>query len=321
MKNIQIILCTPDMFRPTARSCINSIKQTDLSKAELIIADNAYDNHFSHPKLMASFFSYVENRQIIFVDDDVQIHDYDWIDRLISTSNQTKSTIVGCIHTYESGEINHHGILVYRDGTTELMREPIDCNLHNPYVPAVSSAVMLIKDINNLGFDTTYKKYQHDTDICLSAWQKNKKVSLCSELKVVHKLSDYTSTFYNFKSIYAYDSQLMANKWIKFCENGLYDLSELKCYQKLSEGPNWEEKYNKASILSETDPQKAAVLFNQIINECPQSWRRAGAHYHLFGINNNEFHLSECIKLNPYHKKASDLISAEKVEINDASDD
>ncbi len=301
MKDIQIVLCTPDMHRPTARKCIERLKATDLSRAELNIIDNAYDKSFSHPAVMESFLRNAEDTPIIFLDDDVFIEDRDWIYTLWEEAAKHDAAIAGCIHTFESGEINHQGVLVYDDASTELLREPLATK---PFVPAVSSAVMLVKEPKRLSFNTALKKYQHDIDICLLAWQQGMQVICCSDLQVVHIQAEYMSTRADFRPVFAQDSQTFQEKWREFTGKDLYGIPELLPFGDFSKGKNWERFYNEASLKSTDKPELAIPMFQEVSKDCPHSWRRANAYYHLYRLEGRASHLENCLQLNPDHMKA-----------------
>ncbi len=315
MKKILIILCTPDMHRPVARTCTEHIKSTDLSQAELVVVDNAYDNDFRHPATMNRFLKCAESQAVIFVDDDVFINDYNWISKLLATALKSQAAITGCVHRFRSGEVNHTGVLVHKDASTELMRRAIPGSKEFAYVPALSSAVMLITAPDRLIFDGNFQKYQHDIDICLNAWQQGEKVVCTPDLEVVHIQGEFMSTKTNSRDLFAQDDGYFRKKWQEYTRNGLYGIPELEGYAPLAETVNWEKRYNDATLLAQTEPRSAIAMFREIISDCPYDWRKGSAYYHLYHLEQKPSHLEQCVALYPDHVKAqAELNQAEKAE-------
>lgn len=309
MKDIVILLCTPDMYRPVAGRCIEFLKKTNLARAELIIADNAYDRHFKHAGVMGSFIEYAGHRPIIFIDDDVLIKDYEWISKLLKIADQTDSPLVGCLHEYESGEINHSGIVVHMDGTPELIRMEPD-EVQYSFRPAVSSALILLNDPVAVQFDLAYKKYQHDVDICLQIWSRGGKVVCSHDLRVIHHLTEYTSTLPQAKRLFEDDTNCFSKKWSDFVKSELYKKEDLSYLKDMAKGRNWTIYYNEGSRVEENDPGVAGAIFKNIIEECPFHWLKAGASFHLYGLDNNIAHLKNCLRFNPKHKKAGEILES-----------
>jgi hypothetical protein len=309
MKEIIIALCTPDMHRPMAFKAVEFLKSTDLRRAELMILDNVYNKRFHHPAIMDEMLSYAAGRPVVFMDDDVWVNDSDWLERLWNTHKQTQAAIVGCIHAFPNGEMNHQGILVYQDGSTELLRQAMVDSGKRAYCPAVSSALVLVQSNCGLRFDRQFEKYQHDIDICISAWKSGLKTACSLDLKIIHTQAEYMSQVSGFRQILGSDIERFQLKWKAFASSGLYSIPELAIYDSLSKSHNWEFFYNQASRFSSDDPQRSAALFRQLVEDCPHSWYRASAYYHLFLLENKSEYLQYCLQQNPYHQKAAILLA------------
>ncbi len=305
MNDKLIALCTPDAYRPSAKALIAGIKATNLANTDLIILDNGYDTDFQHAETMNAVLDYADDQWVFFIDDDVLIDTPDWLNTLVSTAQEMDAAVVGCTHTYRSGEINHSGALIHDDGSTELLREPFGMPR---YVPAVSSAVVGVRPGTKLRFDTRYAKYQHDLDLCVSAWQQGLKVAVTPQLSVVHDMAGYYSTLSAPALAYQADSQLFRDKWASFCRDGLYRVTELEPFRSQACGPNWEVRYNQASACKRDDPTQAAHGFQAVAENCPYQHLVAGAHFHLFELTQDIDHLRSCVAINPLHGKAQSML-------------
>ena len=288
MKKKLVVLCTPNIYHLNTIHALDWLKKTNLGSTELAIVDNCQDPEFRHARTMQDYLHYATGAAVIFLDDDVLIDDPEWIQKLFDCSENTGAAIVGCTHTYPSGEVNHEGILVYKDGSTELLREKVESASSCHLVPAVSSAVMLVTDTRALCFDTAFAKYQQDVDICLSAWEKGLTVACTSDLKAIHKLGGYMSGQDGFRDLFMVDSERLQQKWSNFTSKDLYQKQQLLQFTKLAEQYNWEWFYNEASRLMQSEPEKAISKFHKIVTDCPFQWRRAGAYYHLYRLGENQ---------------------------------
>lgn len=306
MNDTLLVLCSPDFYSPSTRKAVVSLKNTQLEGVELIVVDNCHDGDFCHPVVMQSYLEYADAKSVVFMDDDVAVYDPQWLAKFNDCAKKTGAAIVGCTHTYVSGEVNHEGILMYADGSTELLREKVSQSV---WVPAVSSAFVFIPDASAVRFDREFKKYHHDVDICISAWRSGGKVALTSNLSVVHKLGGVMAKRPDFTRVYADDSERISQKWREFASRCLYEINELKDYAAFSNCFNWERYYNEASGLKACDPKRAVEMFCRIASDCPFNWRKAGAWFHLYLLESNKSHLENCLKLNPHHLKAKELLA------------
>lgn len=305
MNKYIIAVCTPDSFRPSAKALVSDLKKSNLAHTDLIVLDNGYENNFRHAETMNAVLDYAQDQWVIFIDDDVRLAQTDWIEQLVLSAQAMDAAIIGCVHTYASGEINHAGAIAHMDGSTELLRSaPVD----NCYSVAVSSAIVGIRPDVTMRFDTQFEKYQHDLDLCLSAWQLDLKVAVTPRVTVVHEMAGYYSTLASPALAYERDSQVFKKKWGDFIQSELYRIPEISELAELARSPNWEVRYNAASALRAADPGSASVAFKDLVATCPHIHLKAGAHYHLFHLEEQKQHLIECLKLNPHHAKARELL-------------
>jgi GT2 family glycosyltransferase len=309
MNNFLIAICTPDSFRPSAKALITDLKKTNLASADLLILDNCYEPGFIHAEAMNAVLDYAQDQWVFFLDDDVRIRQPDWIETLVSAGDSKDAEVIGCVHTHPSGEVNHAGVIVHSDGSTELLRVVPDTP---NYAAAVSSAVVAVRPGTELRFDTQFAKYQHDLDLCLDAWKRGLKVALIPTLSVVHEMAGYHSTLEPPAVAYQRDAAKFQAKWADFSRERLYQISELAGLAELAQSPNWEAAYNQASALRATDPAAAAVAFRKLISVCPVDHLLAGAHFHLFHLEGGKEHLVMCLELNPSHGKARELLNQPK---------
>ncbi len=305
MNKYLVALCTPDAFRPSAKAAIAALKKTNLSSTDLIVLDNGYEQGFRHAEAMNAVLDYARDQWVFFLDDDVLIAQRDWLQQLVSDAETADATLIGCIHTFASGEVNHSGAIAHDDGSTELRRSPLEALT---YMPALSSAALGITPGNDLRFDTCFEKYQHDLDLCLETWRRGYKVAISPRVTVVHTMADYFSTLSPPAVAYQHDAALFREKWQAYCADGLYRIPQLKKFATVAAEPNWESRYNQASALRSTDPASASNKFRVFIDHCPHAHLLAGAHFHLFGLHGQVEHLHECLALNPLHQKARQLL-------------
>ncbi len=301
MNRYLIALFTPDAYRPSAKATISALKQTNLAETDLVILDNGYENNFCHAEAMNAVLDYARDQWVFFVDDDVLIAQPDWLQHLAADAQQSNAAIVGCVHTFATGEVNHAGAIVHIDGSTELRRSPPEKVV---FAPAVSSALIGIVPGSKLRFDTRYAKYQHDLDLCLQAWHSGFMVAITPGVTVVHQMAGYYATLGQPATAYQHDAAAFREKWQEFCADGLYNIPQLTEFRHLAAQPNWELRYNAASALQGSDRAASKRGFLEILAECPHHHLRAGAHYHLYEIGGDPEHLRQTLALNPLHVKA-----------------
>ncbi|MBF0566004.1 MAG: hypothetical protein HQK89_12250 [Nitrospirae bacterium] len=308
-----IVMCSPNVNLLTARRAVNSIKSTDLSRAELYVIDNNYDDSFSHPVVMNDCLRLAASlgKNAIFLDDDVEIYDYGWIARLYEASDKLGADIVGCTHVFEDGEINHQGYCVDEWGVSE----PITDFMHKPetiaggavYVPTLCSAVMLVKNCGDYVFDTSFRKYQQDLDICIQAWSRGKKVACVLSLEAIHHQGYTAASNPGFSSIYYEDCARLAVKWGDYLKE-FQRIADLEQYASFNSKMGWSQFYNKATRMKYIDQNRALPMFRQIAAHCFNRRLRAGSYFHLYQIEKERSHLENCLRANPCHKMAAEYL-------------
>jgi hypothetical protein len=303
MKKVVVAICTPDISRKVAANCIERLKATDLSLAELLVCDNCADSDFSHPLTMNNLLAYAGSRPIVFVDDDVYIDEPDWLSIMLGGAGRYDAAIVGCVHTFESGEVNHVGAMIYRDGTTRMLRELLP-GCSKPYVPALSSALMLVMEPSRYGFDTGFDKYHHDTDICLQAWRKGSTVVCLPELVITHLQGNSASEVIDVREVFAKDATYLMRKWNDFAASDLFAREELEPFAAMASETNWEHRYTTATLQINRSPGNAIEALTSLAAECPLNWLAGSANYHLFRLIGGAQHLKKCLELYPEHHQA-----------------
>jgi len=313
IKDTLIFMCTPDMHRLTARRAVNSVKSTDLRRAEFILLDNRFDPGFSHPVLMQDMLGFASRagKNVVFLDDDVEIYDYDWLARLYAASTALGADIVGCTHTFEDGGVNHEGYFINPLGVSEPITDFAYAheNIRDGavYVPTLCSAVMLVVNPDRYYFDTGFKKYQHDLDICMQAWQNGYKTACVLTLRVMHNLGYTAAANPNFSGIYYGDAAYLAKKWAAFIP-GMSDIPELSQYRGFGQNSTWDKFYNNATRVRHIDKDKAREMFRRVAEDCYNEKYRAGAFYHLYQLEGGASHLEACLRANPCHNAAREAL-------------
>jgi hypothetical protein len=310
-----IVMCSPDRDRFTTRRAIGSIKATDLSLAEFWLIDNNYDENFRHPSIMNRALETAARRgqSVIFLDDDIEITTFDWINRLEKAAQATGADILSCRHVWENGETNHEGYWIDESGLVA----PIIGAAHRfspnhsaaAFVPSLCSALMAVKDPARYYFDTGYLKYQQDLDICIQSWQRSKPVVCLLDLKIIHHAGSTGELHESFVQRLQSDSIYFAKKWQAILPT-LYQRPELEHLSNYSPGSHhWRHTYQKASLSKSTDPELASALFASIAENCFDETMRSGANYHLYTLNQDRTRLEECLDLNPCHRAARNILA------------
>jgi hypothetical protein len=314
-KDTILFMCSPDIHRLNARRAISSVKATDLKRAELYVIDNAFDAGFNHSVVMNDMLRHAvrTKRNVVILDDDVEIYAYDWLDRLYRASDDLAADIVGCVHQNDHGHINHMGEVVYQDGLTESIfdftHDAQYVKNNATYVPTLCSAILLIRNCHRYTIDVSYKKYKQDLDVCMQAWAQGQKVGIVLDLRLIHNRGFTGDRNPNYARILSEDSATFAKRWVPFLDR-LYAIPELQQYRTPGPVTNWHHLFWRASRYRYIDPEMAKAVYQRIVSECFEPVVLAGAHYHLYSLTGDLQHLIRCNQINPCHKMARQQIEA-----------
>ncbi|MBF0593286.1 MAG: hypothetical protein HQL02_14490 [Nitrospirae bacterium] len=309
-KDTLIVMCSPNLRLMSAKRAIGSLKATDMSRAELILIDNCYDKGFSHPVVLNKMLKIAarRNKNMILLDDDIEVYDYHWIQRMYDVSERLNAAVVGCVNIFEDGTINNAGHFVDSDGFYESMSDFMhDSNeiIDNAaYVPTVCSATMLIRDCESFYFDTKYIKETHDLDLCIQAWYTGKRVACALDLKVIHHHGYIARNNPDYNTVYYHDCAHFSRKWSDFMPY-LTDVPQLRQYKKHGEKNTWTDYYFRATRMKLIDKQRAIEMFKRIATDCYNERTRANACFHLYQIEEDQSLLQQCLQANPCHRSAA----------------
>lgn len=243
-KDTLLVMCSPDINRLNARRAINSVKTTDLSRAELCVIDNAFDNTFNHSVVMNDMLRHAarSGRNLVILDDDVEIHRRDWLDRLYEAGDTMGADVVGCTHTDDAGRVNHTGELINDDGLSEpiidFMFDPRYVKDGATCVPTLCSAILLVRHCERYSVDVQFKKYKQDLDLCMQAWAQGGRAAIALDLRLIHNRGVTGERNPNFARLLSEDSALFAKKWLPFIDT-LYSHPELQQFRNRSIENNW----------------------------------------------------------------------------------
>ncbi|QWR77490.1 glycosyltransferase family 2 protein [Candidatus Magnetomonas plexicatena] len=313
-KDTLIVMCTPNYNRLITRRAVRSVKATDLTRAEFILLDNNFDGSFNHPTIMNRLLRYAAERSmnVVFLDDDVEIYESGWLERVYDVSNALNADIVGCRHVFESGEPNHDGIWIDSDGLswlfTDQMLDPDNIKNGAAYMPTLCSALLFVRDCKSFYFDDKFNKYQHDLDICMQAWQMCKKVACVLDLEIIHNYQYYRRKNPSYWGTFIADSTYFAKKWADYIPT-LLEIDELKQFKTIRSKRGWTDYYNSVTRVKSISAERAEEMFKRVTAECFNKKLVSGAHFHLYTLNKQRQHLEECLKLNPCHRAAKQYLT------------
>ncbi len=206
-----IILWTEDMYHPTTRRCIEGLKATDLSMAELIIYDNGGNPTFVQADLYEDITDYCEGRPVILLKDTVLVNDSRWMYKLFQCSNNSATQVVGCVHKYKDAANAYYGV------EFNIEMDIINyTGIANPtpsqyaYTCAVAGPMLLLMNPNAIHFDPDYNNSDHIyLDICMQQWLKGGVVAAALDVSATN-LGDPLRQL-----------QYVKTKWGEFIKNEL----------------------------------------------------------------------------------------------------
>jgi GT2 family glycosyltransferase len=210
---VTLLTCTPDSSSDLFKRHIAAIKQ-HTCHYEHIIIDNAWSGDFNHARDINRAMKIARNRYFVTLDDDVIVRD-SWLSGLLESMVESNAAIVGGIHRWENGVINHSGGWVLWDGRgnhydTEITKDS--------YFPYVCSAVCLMDlekfRLHGVCFDEGYQKYFQEVDLCLRMWELEERVICTPRCEVFHLVGQAMNHRADHKAVDTRDKLYFASKWI-----------------------------------------------------------------------------------------------------------
>jgi GT2 family glycosyltransferase len=165
--------------------CINNNSQESKTKSTLEWLKNQYpikvinyDQPFNYAKINNFAVEYAQGKQLVLLNNDIEIISKDWIERLLEYSQMEQIGVVGSLLLYPDNTIQHAGVIIGIGGMTGHAFRYLSSNdsgycfrVHLPQImTAVTGACMMIKkDLYQSvhGMDETFAVSFNDIDLCL----------------------------------------------------------------------------------------------------------------------------------------------------------
>ncbi|KJU85272.1 hypothetical protein MBAV_002535 [Candidatus Magnetobacterium bavaricum] len=228
MKELMLVLRTMDMNHPGARRCIEHLKKTDLSMAELFIVDTVYGTDFNRGGYLEGFRKLAEGRPLVLLSDDVLIEDIHWLTQLRDIAAKSDVLVVGCQYRLEGSGVKVAGAIVDHAGVFGQIADLPAGAGSMAYVPLIPEGVVFVSEPEKISFDVDYQGSLCEADVCMQAWKMGKRVAVSLDPAIKRMMPPVTDNN-------PADREHFDRKWRDFINNSLYTVQELK----------WLERYLK----------------------------------------------------------------------------
>lgn len=262
--DVAIIILTWNGLEYT-KSCLASVKKNTIAEnVQIIVVDNggtdgtvAYLRAMPGIKLIENgenlgfargnnlaLLSLPEDTDVVLLNNDVEIPDPLWIQKLQGTVYQSKRYgIAGCRIRHAASDTFQHAGTYMPDQLFEGIQVgggEKDINQYNRFdrpVEGVVFACAYIKSevLKDIGFlDEDYFAYYEDTDYCFKAKKAGYDTVVCGSLTVLHHQN--TSTAINnvsFNKLYQRSKKIFLSKWREFLEERFFsDINLITTFSK-----------------------------------------------------------------------------------------
>lgn len=219
-KNYELLII--DNGRGSNRDGIDYVKNEGIKVIEI-------DEEFNWARINNIGASHARGEMLLFLNDDIQILDNNWLEELVSQAGRPEVGSVGAMLLYPDGTIQHAGVFLVDHGggarhylTGLDPNEEIYQNLHEVVreVSANTGACLMIRrDVFTKvgGFDEDLKLVGNDIDMCLrikSYGYKNIWTPYCRFL--------HFESMSRKEAVIKLDEEKMWKKWAKMFEAGDY---------------------------------------------------------------------------------------------------
>ncbi len=208
---VTILTCTPDIDSQLFKHHAKALKKYT-KNYEWLIFDNHRTSDFNHAREINRAIKVTSNKYLITLDDDLTVSEA-WLDALLEAANNTQ--VVGGVHRYETGVINHSGGYILLNGMAGHFTGEISSLA---FVEYVCSAVMLldVEYVNDtsLVFDEGYSKFFQEADFCFTIWESGGTVAITNKCDVTHLVGQVVGKLSDRTQLFNIDSQYFKQKWI-----------------------------------------------------------------------------------------------------------
>ena len=204
----------------TLRTCIQTLtSSTEYNNYEIIIVDNGsiehdtldylkelkadpriqivrHDAPFNYSELNNIGARHSNGELLLFLNDDTEVHQHDWLDRLGGYAQQPHVGAVGAKLLYPDGKTQHAGVLNLNDGPVHaFLRQP--ASHHGYYLRnqieynwiATTGACLMISRENFKtvgGFSEDLPVAYNDVDLCMRLHSRGKYNVVCQAVQIIH---------------------------------------------------------------------------------------------------------------------------------------
>ncbi|MBF0566008.1 MAG: hypothetical protein HQK89_12270 [Nitrospirae bacterium] len=228
MKDIVVFLITSGLTCQVGERCLDTLKRTDLSKAELFIAQGVSFGPAGAADRLNALLLYAKGRPSVFVHD-VIVDDYDWVEKLFKASSKAGSLVTGCLREADESGHTVAGLFPKPSSEAEFITSFPAGGEDYLYIPSVVEGVMAVSDSNALRFDNKVGELYLEMDYSLQAWSAGERVAASTDLMVRHagrphrygpKAFDTAVVESEKSAEKSYDTEF-ASKWSGFLEGSL----------------------------------------------------------------------------------------------------
>ncbi|MFC2025808.1 glycosyltransferase [Chloroflexota bacterium] len=217
---VSIIIPTKDKV-DILKTCLNSIfEQTTYPNYEILLIDNQsteeetqkyyeslsthpnlkiihYDKQFNYQKMNNMGVQHASGNVFIFLNNDTEIIEPDWLEELVGWAERLKVGVVGTKLLRPDGKIQHAGIIIGLGGHGSHVFEGGEEGTYGPFgssewyrdYQAVTGACMAVRRevFESLGgFDEAYQVGYGDIDLCLRAYDAGFRIFYTPYARVIH---------------------------------------------------------------------------------------------------------------------------------------
>ncbi len=247
---ISIIIPTKDKLF-VLKNCLNSIiHNTDYKNFEIILIDNKsnkktkrflkslndkkikileFNQEFNFSKVCNLGASLADSNYLLFLNNDTEIIDKNWIKYMVMGTKIKRIGAVGCKLLFPNNRIQHNGIILNPEHICQhidYLKEDYKESYDAKYVSAVTAACLLIKkdifkEIN--GFDETLPLINNDIDLCLKLHKLGYSILCINKPLLYHYESLTRGKTYSKQS-----NNYIKNKWKNELMNDNYYKYDIK---------------------------------------------------------------------------------------------